>query len=238
MPVPCRPGAEPRLVDHVRGEEVLHGTGDLADRALRRLLVVAERRADARGDRRKAVAALLHGDEEGALGGHHLVRHVEPPRLLVLLLGLATVAVDRRLQVGGGLAARVAHELEERAPDLRVRLADDRPDLAVVVLERVLLGRLLAGAHDEDQQDGDDQEAAEQEPLPDEDRAAIRRRARTGRTAPGTDACAGLVVLVEEGQKMVSSGLRCRRPGGGGREGYEAVRRTFAACGREPFRAP
>jgi hypothetical protein len=127
----------------------------------------------------------------------------------VLLLRLAAIAVDRRLEVGRRLAPGIAHELEERAAHLRVGLAHDRGHLAVVVLERVLLRRLLAGADDEDQQDGDEQEPAEQHALAYEHRAPVRRGTPGGRCAPRPDAAAGLVVLFEEGQ-MVSSGRRSR----------------------------
>ena len=56
---------------------------------------------------------------------------------------------------------RIAEQVEERLADLLVGGAHERADVAVVVLQRVLLGRVAAAADDEDEQDEDEDAAAE-----------------------------------------------------------------------------
>ena len=142
-------------VDHVGRQEHLHRAGDLVDRAVGRLGVRAERRADLVRDLLEPVAAHLHRDQERALRRGHVARRGDLLGLLVLLLRLDLVAGDLGRQV---TRARIAQEVEERLADLAVGVAHDRGDVAVVVLERVLLGGVAAAVDDEDQQRDDEDE--------------------------------------------------------------------------------
>ena len=165
-------------VDHVGGEEHLHRAGDLVDRAVGRLGVRAQRGADLARDLLEPVAAHLHRDQERALRRGHVARRGDLLGLLVLLLRLDLVAGDLRRQV---TRARVAQEVEERLADLAVGVAHDRGDVAVVVLERVLLGGVAAAVDDEDQQGDDDDEPAQEHELPDQHGLPVGAARRGGR---------------------------------------------------------
>ena len=173
-------------VDHVGRQEHLHRAGDLVDRAVGRLGVRAERRADLVRDLLEPVAAHLHRDQERALRRGHVARRGDLLRLLVLLLRLDLVAGDLGRQVA---RARVAQEVEERLADLAVGVAHDRGDVAVVVLERVLLGGVAAAVDDEDQQRDDEDERRPGAPAAGPARSAGRGgpswRSRTAGVGPG-----------------------------------------------------
>ena len=92
-------------------------------------------------------------------------------------------------------------------------LGGDRRQLAVVVLERVLLLRVAARVDRDDQQQEHEDAADHRDRAADQERLAIGCRRRATASRPRTSWArgpAGLVVLVEEGQgwKFVSSGAR------------------------------
>ena len=66
--------------------------------------------------------------------------------------------VDLHLQLRG-LRGAVGHALEERLADRLVGVVDDRGDVAVVVLQRVVLAAVEAALEAEDDQDGEDARA-------------------------------------------------------------------------------
>jgi len=163
--------------------------------------LAAERGADLLGDRGEPVAAVLERQQQRLVGALHLVGHREVLGLLELRLRLHAVAGDVGLKVRGRVARGLAEQLEERRADLLVGLLDDRGDLAVVVLQRVLLARARAGAHPEEQDEQQQHDAADRGSAPHQQRVVVRWRTPDRRTAARSRAAPGLVVLVEEGHR-------------------------------------
>jgi hypothetical protein len=144
-------------VDDVGGDEGLHLARDLVHGSGRAR--VAERRREALGDLRDAVAPQVEHEQEVLLGALHVARDVEALGPLVLAVGLDLELVDLRLEVERvrGVVAR-AQDLEEGLADGVVGLLDEHRDLAVVVLERALLTAREAAAdahHEEDEHEDD-----------------------------------------------------------------------------------
>ena len=130
------------------------------------------------GDALEPVAAPLERDQRRLLGALHVARHVEPRRLVVLLLGLDAVAGDVRLQVLR--RAALGEQLEERGADLLGRVVADRRDLAVVVLQRVVVPAVLARLDDEAEQEHEEHAKAERHEAPDHQRLRISGDAAAG----------------------------------------------------------
>ena len=120
-------------------EEHLHRAGDLVDRPVGRLGVGAERRADLarRSARaRRGASPSRSGTSAAPRSCRPACRAPWPARTAA-----PPGPCSRRPGSTGRRRARVAQEVEERLADLAVGVAHDRGDLAVVVLERVLLAR-------------------------------------------------------------------------------------------------
>ena len=199
-----------RLVDDVRGQEVLHVPGDPRDGVPGRL-AAAEGRREVGGDLAQALGAEVEREQELVVRGLHVVGDVEVARAAGVLVGREPQLVDLDLQVLALLGA-VAEQAEERLADVAVGARDDRRDVAVVVLERVLLLARDAALDAEDDDDDQEQRDAQADGLADADglavgpshrlarwtlSAAVSSSSRTARTWLTRDAC-GLVTLVEE----------------------------------------
>ena len=194
----------------VGGAEDRHLAGDRVDRGVRRLTFVAEGCADLLGDLVEPVAAPFERDQRRLLRALHLARDVERGGAIVLLLGLHAERRDLRLEVLRRAATALGQGLEERGSDLLRGFGGDRRQLAVVVLERVLLLRVAARVDRDDQKQEHEDAADQRDRAADQERLAVgccRRATASGPRASGARAPAGLVVLVEEGQgwKFVSS---------------------------------
>ena len=197
-------------VHDVGGEERLHLRADVRDR-LRGGLPAPERGRDLLGDAAQAVVAQAEDELEVALRGGHVAGHVERLRALEVLVGGQPELVDLEAEVRR-LALGVVQQLEERGADLAVGVLDHRGDVAVVVLEPVLLGAVAAAVDADRQQDEHEQGDAERHDLARPCGLAVRRRGARAAAAPArgggrtprpgrpAHAC-GLVTLVEERQK-------------------------------------
>ena len=188
-----------RLVGDVGGEEDLHLAGDLLDRLVGRVARVTERGPDPLGDVVEPVAPPLERRQQRLVRAVHLVGDAHALGLLELLVGLHAVARDRRLQILRGLAAALAEQLEELGADLLAGVARDGRDLAVVVLERVLLGRAAAALDHEDEQQQHNDQADRGDRLAYADGLGVGGDVPTRSAARPRCPGAGLVVLVEEG---------------------------------------
>ena len=91
-----------------------------------RLLVVAAPCGSRSAIEREPVAALLHGDQERALGGPISSGRRAALGLLVLLVGLDPVAVDLRLQVGADSLPGLRISSKNGLPTCLSELAHDR----------------------------------------------------------------------------------------------------------------
>ena len=186
----------------------------LVDRVLGGL-PAAERGGDLVGDLGQALGAQVEHELEVALGRAHVAGDVERLRALDVVLGGQAQLVDLDLQLRR-VARAVGHALEERLAHRLVGVVDDRRDVAVVVLQRVVLAAVEAALEAEDDEDGEDRERAEADRLAQAGGLAIRWGSRTtaacggGRTARPRGArshSCGLVTLVEERQQLLPVGL-------------------------------
>ena len=167
-------------VDDVGGQEDLHLAGDAADRRDRGGLV-AERLGELVADLLDALGAEVHDQLEVVLGRGDVVGRVELAGALGVVVGDEPHLVDRERDVLG--RAALGEHVEELLGDRAVRALDDRRDLAVVVLQRVLVARAGAALDEEQQQDRDDGQAAEEHELA--PAGDVGRGRTAGRTAGG-----------------------------------------------------
>ena len=138
----------------------------------------------------------------------HVVGHVQLAGALGALLGVEAQLVDLHREVAVADVAR-AEQLEERLRDLLVGGADDRRDVAVVVLQRALLAAVGAALDRQAEHEQDHERDADRDELARARRLVVGRGAAGGRRTcvrlarlrglAGARADARRFVVVEEG---------------------------------------
>ena len=184
-------------VDDVGGEEGLHLAGDLVDRVPRRSARGRARRGSGRRSCVRPSARRLSTSSRLRWAALMSPGTSKALRALDVVLGGQAQLVDLHLQAAASCARRRT-ALEERLADRLVGVVDDRGDVAVVVLERVVLAAVQAALEAED----DRMARITSAPRP----TAWRRRAvwRSGgapappppRRWPGAAAARGAIALV------------------------------------------